>query len=226
MLQCCPADGVLYQAQIASELSYRFGEEAIYGIQNGNLAIFKERMTNGREQPGKPRPEAGGESMLRRRLGLKGEFRLVLFPTLIVLVVLALVDVLTRQRLLFASLASGAFLIYLEPLHRMNTVRSLVIAQTLVAVIGLLTALGLGHGYLAAASAMVGMIVVMILLDVVHPPAVGTAISFAFRVGAESNLVLFGLALGIMVVLVILEQVMVWQLAGWDTSGEPAPRAR
>ena len=171
------------------------------------------------EQPGKPLPTADGESMLRRRLGLTGEFRLVLFSTLIVLVVLALVDVLTRQRLLFASLASGAFLIYLEPLHRMNTVRSLVIAQALAAVIGLLSALGLGHGYLAAASAMVGMIVVMILLDVVHPPAVGMAISFAFRVGAESNLVLFGLALGIMVVLVILEQVMVWQLARWDSSG-------
>ena len=51
---------------------------------------------------------------------------------------------------------------------------------------------------------------------VVHPPDVGTAISFAFRVGAESDLVLFGLALGIMVVLVILEQVTVWQLARWN----------
>ena len=47
-LQCRPADGVLYQVQIAYELSYRFGEDAIYGIQNGNFAISKERMTNGR----------------------------------------------------------------------------------------------------------------------------------------------------------------------------------
>ena len=48
MLQCRPADGVLYQVQITYELSDCFGEDAIYGIQNGNLAISKERMTNGR----------------------------------------------------------------------------------------------------------------------------------------------------------------------------------
>ncbi len=41
---------------------------------------------------------------------------------------------------------------------------------------------------------MVGTIVLLILLDVVHPPAVSTALSFALRPGDESKL-LFVLAL-------------------------------
>ena len=136
-----------------------------------------------------------------------------MLPTLIVLVVLALVEVLSRQRLLFASLASSAFLIYLDPFHGMNTVRALVGALLLAALTGLLTFWVFGHSYVAAGSAMIVTIVLMILLDMVHPPAVGTALSFAFQTGAESTLVLFMLALSITAVLVILERVTLWLLA-------------
>ncbi len=47
---------------------------------------------------------------VRRRLNLRGEFALALLPTATVLAVLALVEALSRQRLLFASLAASAFL--------------------------------------------------------------------------------------------------------------------
>ncbi len=60
---------------------------------------------------------------------------------------------------------------------------------------------------------MIVTIVLMVLLDMVHPPAVGTALSFAFQTGAESTLVLFMLALSITAVLVILERVTLWLLA-------------
>jgi hypothetical protein len=60
----------------------------------------------------------------RRRLGWRGELALVALPTVTVLVVLALVEALARQRLLFASLASSAFLIYLDPTHPTNRVRT------------------------------------------------------------------------------------------------------
>ena len=132
---------------------------------------------------------------------------------MIVLVVLALVEVLSWQCLLFASLASSAFLIYLDPFHGMNTVRALVGALLLAALMGLLTFWVFGHSYVAAGSAMIVTIVLMILLDMVHPPAVGTALSFAFQTGAESTLVLFMLALSITAVLVILERVTLWLLA-------------
>ncbi|MBV8886644.1 MAG: hypothetical protein JO235_21975, partial [Chroococcidiopsidaceae cyanobacterium CP_BM_RX_35] len=63
------------------------------------------------------RPVEGANRSLRSRLDLKGELVLAAAPTLTVLGVLALVEVLSRQRRLFASLAASAFLIYLDPQH-------------------------------------------------------------------------------------------------------------
>jgi len=62
-------------------------------------------------------PIKGTNRALRSRLSLKDELVMVLLPTATVLGVLALVEVLSKKRLLFASLASSAFLIYLDPQH-------------------------------------------------------------------------------------------------------------
>lgn len=158
-------------------------------------------------------PIQGANRSLRRRLNLKGEFALALAPTTIILVVLALVEVLSRQRLLFASLASSAFLIYLDPQHGTNSVRTLIASQMMAASFGFLTYLVLGPGYWAAGCAIVLTITSMIFLDVVHPPAVATSLSFALRAGNENNLVLFGLAVGITATLVMLERFALWLLA-------------
>jgi CBS-domain-containing membrane protein len=128
------------------------------------------------------------------------------------LLVLGFVEVLSRQRLLFASLASSAFLIYLDPQHGTNSVRTLVLAHVGAALLGFSAYWLLGPGYLAGGSAMVLTIALMILLDAVHPPAVSTSLSFALRAGEESNLVIFGLAVGILAVLVVLEQGALWLL--------------
>jgi CBS-domain-containing membrane protein len=162
------------------------------------------------------KPVEGANRALRSRLTLKGELALAAAPTVIVLSVLALVEVLSRQRLLFASLASSAFLIYLDPQHGTNTVRTLITSQMMAATIGLVTYLILGSGYLSGAIAMVATIVLMIVLDVVHPPAVSTSLSFALRAGNQSNLVLFGLAVGITVLLVGLERFALWLLARFN----------
>lgn len=158
-------------------------------------------------------PIEGANRALRSRLSLKDELVMVLLPTATVLGVLALVEVLSEQRLLFASLASSAFLIYLDPQHGTNSVRTLVSAQMLAAGLGLTTYLVFGPGYLAAGGAMTTTIFLMVLLDVMHPPAVATALSFALRAGDASNLLLFGLAVGITVVLVGLQWVALWLLA-------------
>ena len=47
---------------------------------------------------------------IRNRLGLKGELVLAAAPTVTILLVMAFVEVLSRQRLLFASLAEECFL--------------------------------------------------------------------------------------------------------------------
>lgn len=162
------------------------------------------------------KPAGGAGPALRGRLSLKGEFALALAPTLTVLCVFSLVEVLSRQRLLFASLASSAFLIYLEPRHGTNSVRTLVVAQTLAATTGLTLYLLLGPGYVSGGGAMLVTIALMILLNAMHPPAVATALSFAFRAGNESNLLLFGLALGITAALVVLQRLALRVLARAD----------
>lgn len=158
-----------------------------------------------------PAPRA--ERRMRRRLTRKQEFILAIFPTIIVLIVFGLVQILSSQRLLFASLASSAFLIYLDPKHGTNSVRTLVLAQMSAAIIGLCTYLVIGPGYLSGGTAMIAVIILMILADAVHPPAVSTALSFALRSGDESNVILFGLAVGITAMLVILETTTLWLLA-------------
>lgn len=159
------------------------------------------------------KPVEGANRAIRKRLHLKGELMLAALPTATVLLVLLLVEALSEQRLLFASLASSAFLIYLDPQHGMNSVRSLVLAQMGAALLGVGTFFLLGPGYDAAAAAMVLTILLMILADAVHPPAVSTALSFALRAGDESNVLLFGLAVGITAVLVLMERVALWMLA-------------
>ena len=149
----------------------------------------------------------------RWRIGIKGELLLALMPTATVLAVLALVEALSSQRLLFASLASSAFLIYLDPAHAVNSVRTLVGAQLAAAVIGWGTFVVFGPGYVSGGTAMVTTIVLMIVLDVMHPPAVSTALGFALRSGDESNLLLFGLAVGVTAVLVLLQRAATWVIA-------------
>ncbi len=156
------------------------------------------------------KPIEGASRPGRSRLPLQGELLLALAPTLTVLIVFALVEVLSNQRLLFASLASSAFLIYLDPQHGTNSVRTLAFSQMIAAGLGFGAYLLLGPGYVSGGIAMVLTIVLMIVADVVHPPAVSTSLSFAFRAGDENNLVLFSLALSIIVLLVVLQRGLTW----------------
>jgi CBS-domain-containing membrane protein len=175
-----------------------------------------EATFSGRRRDGVKRslqPGGSADRAARRRLDLRGEFTLAALPTATVLLVLGMVEALSQQRVLFASLASSAFLIYLDPEHGTNSVRSLVISQLAAAALGLASFLVLGPGYLAGGAAMLAAITLMIVADAVHPPAVGTSLAFAFRAGDESNLLLFGLALGVTAVLVLLERATVWLLA-------------
>ncbi|WP_445632549.1 HPP family protein [Nostoc sp. DSM 114161] len=158
------------------------------------------------------KPLEGANRSLRKRLNWKGELALATAPTVVILTMFALVEVVTRQRLLFASLASSAFLIYLDPQHGTNTVRTLTISQMMAAAIGFITYMLMGSGYASGGTAMIVTIVLMILLDVMHPPAVATSLSFALKAGNENNLVLFGLAVGITALLIGLERFALWLL--------------
>ncbi len=157
-------------------------------------------------------PGSRPERRLRRRLSLKDEFLLAFLPTATVLGVLWFVGVFSEQRILFASLAASAFLIYLDPEHGTNQVRTLATAQVSAAVLGWGAYVLLGPGALSGGVSMVLAITVMILLDAVHPPAVSTSLSFAFRAGHQTNLVLFLMAVAMVALLVILERYALWLL--------------
>ncbi len=145
---------------------------------------------------------------MRRRYDLTTELTLALLPTLTMGAVLFLLERYSRQHLLFASLASSAFLIYLNPQHPTNSIKTLSIAQISAAVIGFATVRLIGPGYASAMTGMVLAIAVMLLLDVMHPPAVSTALTFAFERG--KTLPLFLIAVGLMVVLLVLQRVSLW----------------
>jgi CBS-domain-containing membrane protein len=152
----------------------------------------------------------------RARLPVRKELALAVFPTITVLGMLWILEMFGHQRILFASLASSAFLIYLEPLHATNAVRTLTVAHTTAATFGLITWFILGHGYLAGGLAMVLTILTMILANTVHPPAIATSLIFAIRSDTQNQLVLFLLALAIVIVLAMLQRTAVWLLNRLD----------
>lgn len=158
-------------------------------------------------------PSAPRARRTRERLGLRGELTLAFFPTITMLIVLWTVEVLADQRVLFAALASSAFLIYLDPLHGTNTMHALSISHTGAALAGILAGQVIGYGYVASAAAMVLTILLMVIGDVVHPPAIGTSLTFAYRSGASSNVELFLLALGMVVLLAVLQRIVQYLLA-------------
>jgi len=171
-------------------------------------------------------PLEGAARPARQRLDIKGELTLALLPTLTVLLVFFFVETFSRQRLLFASLASSAFLIDLDPQHGTNRARTLVLSQIPAALLGYAANAVGGPGYVAAGCAMILTIVLMIVLDTVHPPAVATALGFALKAGPESNVLLFSLAVGMIAVLVVLQRASLWLLVRYtSTSTKRAPPA-
>ncbi len=157
---------------------------------------------------------------LRDRLNFKDELLLALLPTATILVVLAFVESLSEQRVLFSTLAASAFLIYLDPQHNTNSVKTLFFAQMIAAITGLGTFLLLGPGFWAGGIAMITTIALIILLDIVHPPAVSTSLLFSFKAEDENNLLLFGLAVVVTALLVFLEWMTLLILAKTGKSSE------
>jgi len=152
--------------------------------------------------------KAPRRGLKQRRLSVRDELLLALLPTATVLPMLGVADAFGGHHLLYASLASSAFLIYLDPEHEMSGVRSLIISQITAAGVGWMMWLLLGGGYAAAASAIPIAILLMILFNAVHPPAVSTALAFAMHLDPRGSVVFFAIGVGITAVLVLLQRVV------------------
>jgi CBS-domain-containing membrane protein len=147
-----------------------------------------------------------------RRLPLSREIALVLLPTATILMALGCVQAFQSQQVLFASLASSAFLIYLNPGQRGASLRALTISQSLAAILGETASAFLGPGMGSAALAMSLLILLLIVLDALHPPAVGTALAFTFRAPSTNLVELFGLVLFVLLILILLQRTSYWLL--------------
>ena len=148
----------------------------------------------------------------RWRGGLRGELLLAIPPTLVTLLSVFLVEALRDERILFASLASSAFLIYRDPAHPMNGVRVMVVAHLVGVGFGVAAATALGAGYTAGAMAMVTTILVLVVLGAVHPPAVSTALGFAFNQQQSNAATLFLFALALVAAIVVMQRVATWTI--------------
>jgi CBS-domain-containing membrane protein len=147
-----------------------------------------------------------------RRFNFKTEVLLAVMPVTMIIAVLMLLEVFTNQKLLFSSLASSAFLIYMDPKHPTNRIRTLTIAQMSAAVIGFLIFILIGPGYLSAAVSMIIVIIVMIWTKAMHPPAVSSAMIFAFQYTKPNTLMLFMMAVLLLVMLIVLQKASIWIL--------------
>ena len=170
--------------------------------------------------PDDAQPLRGGTGMpaaeptvgvVRRRLSWRGELLLATMPTAVVLGVMLFVEALSNQRILFASLASSAFLIYLDPHHATNRVRTLVLAQLMAAGAGFAAFVLLEKSaYASGAAAMIVTIALMVIFDLVHPPAIGTTLAFAFRAKDANNVTIFILAVFVTAALVAVQKGTSW----------------
>ncbi len=150
-----------------------------------------------------PRPM---EMLIGRNLSIWQELLLAALPTVTVLLVIALVGIVSNRAVLFTSLASSAFLIYINPSHKMNNGRTLVIAQMIGALAGFASFTLLGQNYFGVGAAMILTIVLMIVLNAVHPPAVSTALLFGLEGKYAFDLALFALALLMTLTLILLQK--------------------
>jgi CBS-domain-containing membrane protein len=167
-----------------------------------------------KRRPGAREESPGGAGRWHSRL--VRDLALAVPPTLIVLGATFLIEELRHQRVLFASLASSAFLIYRAPHHPMNGVRVMVTAHLAGVTLGFGAATFMGAGYLAGATAMVATIVALILLDTVHPPAISTALGFAFFERKDQSAGLFLVALAMLAALVMLQRAAVWAVRRFE----------
>lgn len=80
---------------------------------------------------------------------------LAIIPAVVVLLIVGCLEALGDQLLIFTSLASSAFVVYFDPEHPTNRVRTFLIAQSGAALLGLGSVSLLGAGFAAAALTMV-----------------------------------------------------------------------
>ncbi len=157
----------------------------------------------------------------RRRRTIRNDLILAALPALTIVGALAFFDALVKQRLLFSSLAASAFLVWVEPRHPMNAVRTVLLSQLVAALDGALAFTLFGNGLAASGAATAMTAMAMIALDAVHPPAISTTFGFAMRAGRTPVGILFALVAVVTGLIIVLHQAAEFILNRIDGRSSP-----
>ncbi|WP_426119501.1 HPP family protein [Kocuria sp. LHG3120] len=118
-----------------------------------------------------------------------------------VVLMIVVVEQIARQAVLVTSLAASTFLLYYQPLHRMNRFVPVVGGHLIAAGVGFLSDKFIPGGTLAPAVAITVTVAALAGLRIIHPPAVSTSVVFAYRPHEVSALLTFSLTLVVVVAL-------------------------
>jgi CBS-domain-containing membrane protein len=140
------------------------------------------------------------------RGGLWAELLLAFVPTGFVIGIFVGISHFGRQPVLFISLATSAFRIYLDPRGLMNQARVFLPAHLIGLSLGLLSSLLFRDPYVSGAIAMGLTIFLMVLLRIMFEPAIATSLIFAFRLYGERDVILFLFGVAMLAVLILIQR--------------------
>jgi hypothetical protein len=161
------------------------------------------------------------EQQRQRRGWLRGELLLAIPPTVVMLLAVVLLETLRHERILFASLAASAYLIYRDPVHPMNGVRVMVGAHSVAVVTGVSCGAGLRGGHPGDGRDAAGA------HRVSHCPSPGGIHGARLRLFARpiEAAGLFVVALSMIAVLIVLQRTALWTLRRLQAHTPPAKEA-
>lgn len=154
---------------------------------------------------------------MTEELNLRARLILGIFPVIIVLVLTAL-EIKLRQHIIFTSLVSSIFLIYLRPNELMTDTATILVSQFTAALTGYLSYKLFGNSFWSVCVTILLVTAILILLNRLHPPAIATSVIFNYRTHSESDLFLFGLLIGIAVVLILVRWITNYLLSKMNTA--------
>ena len=138
-----------------------------------------------------------------------------IFIFLSILSMVLVISGILEQPVLFTSLASTTFLIFVRPESKTSQYRNVIGGHYVSATVGFLIAISAEKAMLLHdEKIMLGLIcalsvaaasILMHFLDMEHPPAAGTALAFAFGVRSADMLVTLGIALSTIIFLACLK---------------------
>lgn len=121
-----------------------------------------------------------------------------------VVLMIVVVEQIAEQAVLVTSLAASTFLLYYQPLHRMNRFVPVVGGHLIAAGVGFLADEIIPSATLALAVSITVTVTALASLRIIHPPAISTSVVFAYQPHDAGALLTFSLTLAVVIALAVV----------------------